>query len=338
MSKSTTIIIDPDFQALCRAHTPEEAALFKASMDKYGMLEPVLCWESPEGPVLIDGHHRYNHHAELGFEVDYTPVEGIENRQQALEWIRDHQMGRRNQTPQDRAMLIASPVFAPTAKVGKPAKGEGKAIKTQTDAAEEAGVSRATLNRDKDFAKGVEVLEKVAPETAKAAKEGKVTKESVEKVGKAAKAGKAPAEAAKEVKAPRAKKPVDAPPPDEPEPHPVDPKGLPVAKEHLAIFSDGAIMSTWQKAVSEVAKAMTKVPEMSFGPGVLDKEIRETLLRARGLIMEGKPTTKCPHCKPSAKPVKLSKCDACHGKTWLNGAEFRNLTSDEKVAMGLPLE
>jgi hypothetical protein len=95
--------IDPLLQAVVAPLTPEEYQQLRDNIQRDGLLEPITIWAEQSGTIL-DGHNRYAICQELGigFRTKALSFLGIEA---AKLWILEHQVGRRNLTDDQRAII-----------------------------------------------------------------------------------------------------------------------------------------------------------------------------------------------------------------------------------------
>jgi len=95
--------INPDLQAVVAPLTPEEYQQLRDNIQRDGLLEPITIWAEQSGTIL-DGHNRYAICQELGigFRTKALSFLGIEA---AKLWILEHQVGRRNLTDDQRAII-----------------------------------------------------------------------------------------------------------------------------------------------------------------------------------------------------------------------------------------
>jgi N6-adenosine-specific RNA methylase IME4 len=95
------IVIDSEFKACIPPLKPEELAQLEANILQDGkIVSPLLVW----GDILIDGHNRHSisqRHPYLKFE---TKQISFSDRKEALLWINEHQLGRRNLTDDQRTI------------------------------------------------------------------------------------------------------------------------------------------------------------------------------------------------------------------------------------------
>jgi ParB family chromosome partitioning protein len=115
--------------------------------------------------ILIDGHNRYEICTRLGIHFEITKIE-FSSREEAADWIDANQLGRRNLHP-DQMSLLRGRRYNRTKKSVGEHKGnqhtkmenhQNDGIPTAERLAQQHGVSKATIERDGQFAEAVEVL------------------------------------------------------------------------------------------------------------------------------------------------------------------------------------
>jgi N6-adenosine-specific RNA methylase IME4 len=133
----------------------------------------------PMAAVLLDGHNRYEICTRLGIEFDVDEVAGIESRDDAILWVVNNQLGRRNITDFVRAELAlrAKPVIEARAKANQKG-GQGgvlllanlpEAIDTRAEIASMSGVS------ERNISKVERIKETASPELLAAVRAGDVS-------------------------------------------------------------------------------------------------------------------------------------------------------------------
>jgi N6-adenosine-specific RNA methylase IME4/ParB-like chromosome segregation protein Spo0J len=107
METQTKIFIDPEFQALIPPLTEEERANLERDVVREGCRDALVCWRQEDGNhVLIDGHNRFEICQRHGLPFSTTLLE-LSSREDAMVWIGEHQLHRRNLNESQRAMLAA---------------------------------------------------------------------------------------------------------------------------------------------------------------------------------------------------------------------------------------
>lgn len=86
--------IDPDFRDCLPRLTDEEYSQLEDNILEYGVQSPLIIWHN----YIVDGHNRYS----ICFTNNITDVpvreEYFESKEDALQWILENQLGRRNLT------------------------------------------------------------------------------------------------------------------------------------------------------------------------------------------------------------------------------------------------
>jgi hypothetical protein len=150
------ITIDREFRDLLDPLEPIELQKLRSDIIVRGVIDPLIVWRCTghvEGVgdvhvprrILLDGHHRYQLAWEHRKPVAIKELE-FASRAEALSWMRDHQVGRRNVTPEKRNELIAKDYFAQIERRKNGHKGQknGKAADVIADKHQ---VSPATVKR-----------------------------------------------------------------------------------------------------------------------------------------------------------------------------------------------
>ncbi len=196
--KIMNLIIDKEFEKLIPPLSDEEFDLLKHRILSDGEIyNPIITWNG----VIIDGHHRYKilqEHPEIRSRVQ---VMHFENRNAAIVWICDNQLGRRNISQVQRSVLLGKRYKAEKecakfrgnqyTKDVVGVQNESTAPerdKTAKKIASEAGVSVSTIKRDEKFIEGLDASEEICPGIYKEIGSGAITptKEAVIAVGEAA--------------------------------------------------------------------------------------------------------------------------------------------------------
>jgi hypothetical protein len=156
------IRIDPEFSAQIPALGDDERALLEANILRDGCREPLVLWNG----LLLDGHNRFAICETHGLPYATVDVD-LQTREDAADWIDANQLGRRNLSP-DQASLLRGRRYNRTKHQGERTdltspQSEGKSS-TAERLAEQYGVSRATVERDGQFAQAVETLKPHIPD------------------------------------------------------------------------------------------------------------------------------------------------------------------------------
>jgi len=87
--------INPKFQALLPALSPDELAALRESIGRDGCRDAIVTWRG----TIIDGHNRYAICTDMG--VAFNTVEKqFDDEEAAMDWIDRNQLARRNLSPE----------------------------------------------------------------------------------------------------------------------------------------------------------------------------------------------------------------------------------------------
>ena len=101
-----TITIDEEFRAHCPPLTETERQMLRQDIERTGLLSPLIVWNHEGKTILVDGHNRYEILQELGRLDEIQTTELVfDTRENALDWIINNQLGRRNLPPDAAALL-----------------------------------------------------------------------------------------------------------------------------------------------------------------------------------------------------------------------------------------
>jgi len=183
-------IIDKEFQSLIPPLSDDEYKQLEANILADGCREPISLWND----TILDGHNRYKICQSHGLPFETVQIAGIASQEQAINWIINNQLGRRNLAPEQVSYLRGKQY-----KQEKKEHGErGKAKKTgqndhsfldddQVDGgkktghfdqsfygtaeriAAQAGVSPKTIRRDAAYADAIDKIAGVAGPEARTA-------------------------------------------------------------------------------------------------------------------------------------------------------------------------
>jgi hypothetical protein len=114
--KKIHVFTDPEFENLIPPLTEQEFAQLAANIRTYGFRDPLTCWRDPatEKYILLDGHNRQRifEQDKIALRLKHParpPVWNVINlsdREAALLWVRENQLGRRNLTDDQRAIML----------------------------------------------------------------------------------------------------------------------------------------------------------------------------------------------------------------------------------------
>jgi hypothetical protein len=187
------VMIDSEISNLCVRLKDDERAQLEENIKAGGCRDALVMW----GKILLDGHNRHEICRRLGIRFKLVQAPGITSRGEAVKWVIDNQLGRRNLTPLEISYLSGKRYEAekmtPTEQHSAAGSGNSTAGKIyrplDTDAklASEIGVSPKTIRNDATFAKAVDsIAENVSKEASQSIRSGKskLTKTKIVQIGK----------------------------------------------------------------------------------------------------------------------------------------------------------
>ncbi len=188
MLKLSSLKIDPEFSAQILPLSFEELQQLEMNMIRDGKLtDPIIVWNK----TILDGHNRYNllkKHSFIEYEIKEME---FSSRQEALIWICNHQLGRRNLTPERRKYLIGKRYEAEkqiSQKRGNqytstkkdatdqndPCQNKSGSHVTRQRIAKETGTSEGYVQRAEKYMNGVEAADEAAPGAREEILNGKI--------------------------------------------------------------------------------------------------------------------------------------------------------------------
>ncbi|HNS21329.1 MAG TPA: DNA N-6-adenine-methyltransferase [Sedimentisphaerales bacterium] len=159
--------IDPEFRAMIPVLRQEERQLLEQSIVQEGCRDPLTAWKVDKDHILLDGHHRYDICQEHGVPYTATVLDRrhIPDRRAAADWIDSNQLGRRNLTKDQFALLLGRRYNRQKKPHGgrRRSSGHSDHLKTAQRLAQEHGVSEATVRRAGTFAAAIDKLKDADP-------------------------------------------------------------------------------------------------------------------------------------------------------------------------------
>jgi hypothetical protein len=138
-------IVDPEFKDLLPKHTADELSGLEASVladPKHETMPRIIVWPTPAGDVIVDGNNQYALRQKNGLAIEYV-AKSFPDRAAAKDFATAVQLSRRNLTPSQRALIVAS---LPRLAVGKPPVNSANLPNYNADdLAKRAGVSQRTM-------------------------------------------------------------------------------------------------------------------------------------------------------------------------------------------------
>lgn len=155
--------IDSDFQSHIPVLRKDERHILEESIKTEGCREPLIVWQ--EEGVLLDGHNRYEICIRLGIEFDVLKI-SIPDKEAAIAWIENNQLGRRNLTPDQFRYYLGRKYEREKKEEGRPGKlrqnDEVKTGETANRIAKEHGTSPRTVGRAGEYSKNLDAVAEVA--------------------------------------------------------------------------------------------------------------------------------------------------------------------------------
>lgn len=188
MLKLSSLKIDPEFSAQILPLSFEELQQLEMNMIRDRKLtDPIIVWNK----TILDGHNRYNilrKHSFIEYEIKEME---FSSHQEALIWICNHQLGRRNLTPERRKYLIGkryeaekqvsqnrgnqyTSVKKDATDQNDPCQNKSGSHITRQRIANETGTSEGYVQRAEKYMNGVEAADEAAPGAREEILNGKI--------------------------------------------------------------------------------------------------------------------------------------------------------------------
>lgn len=168
MATKSQIIIDDEIRNIIPPLTDEEYEQLKTNIIAEGCRDALVVWNE----IMLDGHNRYEICAKYNISFD-TIIKNFNNKDEAIDWIINNQLGRRNLTLANQSYLRGLQYQREKKKVGAPGNNKNAnkqlaqnepIVSTAERLATQHKVSPTTIKRDADFASGLDNIAKIAPE------------------------------------------------------------------------------------------------------------------------------------------------------------------------------
>lgn len=182
---SNRIIINAEFEALIPPLQSDEYAQLEANILAEGCRDALVLW----GDVLIDGHNRYAICRKHGITFNTVQAPSISSTDDAILWIVNNQLGRRNIIDFVRGELAlrAKPIIEERARLRQKSSqiregltvaqnSAGPSIETRVVVAKAAGMSHDTMRKIE------KIREIAAPEVLAAVRAGAISINAAAKV------------------------------------------------------------------------------------------------------------------------------------------------------------
>jgi len=176
------LLIDPEIRSDLPAPLPEELELLEKSILAEGCRDVLVVWKGHG--IILDGHNRYEICSRLGVPFRYVEME-FGSREEALLWVANNQLGRRNLTEYQKKLLVGKKLDLEKVidkhrdEVGKFISPGGQnghldSVRTRERIAEELGSSPRTIQRSSDLYHSHQVIQEQSPETAQKLATGEI--------------------------------------------------------------------------------------------------------------------------------------------------------------------
>ncbi len=157
-----SIVIREDFKSLIPSLNDDELDQLESNIIKDGVRDPLIIWPFNSQLVLIDGHNRFSICQKHGISFPFKEMR-FADEDEAKDWMIKNQLGRRNATP-DQISYLRGLRYNREKSQGKRSdltldQSDPKSqLSTAGYLAKEYNVGEATIKRDGEFAKGVELI------------------------------------------------------------------------------------------------------------------------------------------------------------------------------------
>jgi predicted nucleic acid-binding protein len=174
---SVNFIIDEELRLLIPPLSKEEYKQLEENIRQWGCLDPLKVWAVDDGneAILLDGHNRYSICSDHNISYVTESISLID-REAAIDWMIDNQLGRRNLSAAQVSYLRGRQQHQEKKKATNPdgynqhievePQNEAQPLgKTASRLAKQHGVSKATIERDANYAEAVDaIIAATAPE------------------------------------------------------------------------------------------------------------------------------------------------------------------------------
>lgn len=153
-------VLDDEIQHLLPPLTPEEKQQLRKELVDSEYCDPLIVLHilDENQRVLGDGYNRYWLCVEEGIQYTTRTIK-VETRADAIQWVIDHQLGRRNLTDERKAYYRGKEYLNKKSEHGGDrASGQNVHLKTSEIVGEKYGVDEKTVRRDGAFAEAVDTL------------------------------------------------------------------------------------------------------------------------------------------------------------------------------------
>lgn len=172
------IIIRESLRNFIPPLSKDEFSQLETNIVKEGVRDPLILWQIDNSYVLIDGHNRYDicKKYNLTFPFKVLP---FKEEKEVMDWMINHQLGRRNLT-KEQASYLRGLRYQNEKAQGKRSDLTSGQIDQKSNSstaarlAEEYGVSEVTIRRDGEFAEAIDKIGRDNPQLKNEILTGKV--------------------------------------------------------------------------------------------------------------------------------------------------------------------
>lgn len=339
------LTIDPEFEGLLPAHSPEESAELKAAVEADGRFtDPILFWHGEN--VVLDGHQRMKLWQSLPEDTPIPPPQvrpiKLLDRNAAILWVFRHQLARRNLTPQQTKLFRGRVYKALKKPEGRPPKPrENKAQdekraqnahvsekgRTGEDVGKKFGVNQSTVRRDAAFADALDTIRKTNLKFAVDVEEGRLKVAAADVIAAAALPSKHRGKALVNI---RSGRPVDHGLAERDNGKPkierlIEEAATPVSQDLSRAPEFAAIAKKLQTLLNEIKS----LSEERCGSLIKVSEAERDIGNAKRMVKFAAPYNVCPYCKGN----KSDKCQACKSLGWVNQLVWKSAPEDMRLAV-----
>ncbi len=182
MIAAAPLKINPDFKNLIPPLTSEEFKALEDNCISEGIRDSIVIWRG----FIIDGHNRYD--IATSNDLEYSTIEKyFDSEYEVRNWMINNQLGRRNLTKQQQSYLRGKRYNnEKKSHGGTRASHQNDDLKTRDKLASEYKVSAPTIERDAQYAKGVDSIAKQNPKLKDEilSGEAKIPKNAIQEISK----------------------------------------------------------------------------------------------------------------------------------------------------------
>jgi hypothetical protein len=163
------IVIDEEFKNLIQAMPPDVVEGLEMAIIRDGCLDPLKVWDKDGELILLDGHHRLEICERNNIEYQTSTIE-LASREEAINWIIDNQLSRRNLNEIQIDYLLGKRLENEKkqgARTDLTSRQSDAKSKTAAKIAKQSGKSQATIERNEQLAKALDEVRKDNPDFVK---------------------------------------------------------------------------------------------------------------------------------------------------------------------------